>query len=62
MTPEQQKLHNQIGNVIGTEKHDLFNQLKAGVSLGVAVDQFLFTVSYRLKEIVENLKSEKVSD
>lgn len=58
----QQHLHNKIGNVIGEEKHELFERLKAGIAVEVAVSQFVFYVAHALADVVENLDPESVAD
>lgn len=57
-----QHLHNAIGNVIGEEKRQLFDRLKAGVSPDVAISQFVFYVAHALADVVEKLKSKDVSE
>lgn len=57
-----QHLHNKIGNVIGEEKRELFDRLKAGIAVEVAVSQFVFYVAHALADVVENLNPETVKD
>ena len=54
--------NNAIGNAIGEAKHDLMGNVKAGMPVAIAVEQFIFAVSYALREIVKNLKSEDVAN
>lgn len=55
-----QHLHNKIGNVIGEEKRELFDRLRAGISVEVAISQFVFYVAHALADVVENLNPETV--
>lgn len=57
-----QHLHNKIGNVIGEEKRELFDRLKAGIAVEVAVSQFVFYVAHALADVVENVNPESVAD
>lgn len=57
-----QHLHNKLGNVIGEEKRQLFDRLKAGIAVEVAVSQFVFYVAHALADVVENLNPESVTD
>lgn len=57
-----QHLHNKLGNVIGEEKREMFDRLKAGIAVEVAVSQFVFYVAHALADVVENLNPESVTD
>lgn len=58
----EQHLHNKLGNVIGEEKREMFDRLKAGIAVEVAVSQFVFYVAHALADVVENLNPESVTD
>lgn len=52
-----QHINNALGNVIGEERRQLLDKVKAGVPLEVAVSQFVFYVAHQLAEIVEQAKA-----
>lgn len=51
MTPEQQKLHNSIGNALGECKKRLFDRLKDGANLQDAVALFVAELSLALEVV-----------
>lgn len=56
---EGQHPHNAIGNEIGEHRRYLMDQLKAGIPISVAVEQFIFNVSFALRKIVEDVAPKK---
>lgn len=64
MTPKQQKLHNALGNVIGTAKRKMLDRLKEGAELNDMTAQFVGEVrlGFQKIEAEQNLNPESVSE
>lgn len=58
----QQHLHNRIGNLIGECKKRLFERIKAGEDLQIAVAKFFCELSAGFDALVKNVSSESVAD